>query len=148
MIRRPPRSTLFPYTTLFRSQSLRLVVLPASAQAYCLNEFGIQQDVLGVGSLGGTVGFFQQSIGHGGAVQYGGRLALQHQFPRGPRRKPRRLGHGVAQLRQRHFGTRAVEQNFGAEQAELPLEEEIATVGGKRPAMLGGGVGPGEFSAL
>src|SRR5687768_18284380 len=24
MIRRPPRSTLFPYTTLFRSQSLRL----------------------------------------------------------------------------------------------------------------------------
>src|SRR3712207_6995340 len=25
MIRRPPRSTLFPYTTLFRSQALRLV---------------------------------------------------------------------------------------------------------------------------
>src|SRR2546422_8075472 len=25
MIRRPPRSTLFPYTTLFRSQRLRLV---------------------------------------------------------------------------------------------------------------------------
>src|SRR3712207_7684678 len=26
MIRRPPRSTLFPYTTLFRSESLRLAV--------------------------------------------------------------------------------------------------------------------------
>src|SRR5438067_8138320 len=26
MIRRPPRSTLFPYTTLFRSEALRLVV--------------------------------------------------------------------------------------------------------------------------
>src|SRR3712207_8916996 len=26
MIRRPPRSTLFPYTTLFRSSSLRAVV--------------------------------------------------------------------------------------------------------------------------
>src|SRR2546426_8528034 len=28
MIRRPPRSTLFPYTTLFRSQQLTLPVLP------------------------------------------------------------------------------------------------------------------------
>src|SRR2546430_4553209 len=27
MIRRPPRSTLFPYTTLFRSRKLRLVEL-------------------------------------------------------------------------------------------------------------------------
>src|SRR5256885_8400702 len=26
MIRRPPRSTLFPYTTLFRSQRLRMVL--------------------------------------------------------------------------------------------------------------------------
>src|SRR5256885_9189091 len=26
MIRRPPRSTLFPYTTLFRSESSRLIV--------------------------------------------------------------------------------------------------------------------------
>src|SRR2546430_13581780 len=25
MIRRPPRSTLFPYTTLFRSQAIRLI---------------------------------------------------------------------------------------------------------------------------
>src|SRR5438477_7733385 len=28
MIRRPPRSTLFPYTTLFRSQMLALVEMP------------------------------------------------------------------------------------------------------------------------
>src|SRR5260221_7632623 len=28
MIRRPPRSTLFPYTTLFRSQDAALVALP------------------------------------------------------------------------------------------------------------------------
>src|SRR2546430_5850425 len=28
MIRRPPRSTLFPYTTLFRSRQLRLVLHP------------------------------------------------------------------------------------------------------------------------
>src|SRR3712207_9163022 len=29
MIRRPPRSTLFPYTTLFRSRDSELVVAPA-----------------------------------------------------------------------------------------------------------------------
>src|SRR2546426_8552266 len=31
MIRRPPRSTLFPYTTLFRSQQLRLRLGPQVA---------------------------------------------------------------------------------------------------------------------
>src|SRR2546423_12362160 len=31
MIRRPPRSTLFPYTTLFRSPLLQLVVLAGAA---------------------------------------------------------------------------------------------------------------------
>src|SRR5437764_11255864 len=31
MIRRPPRSTLFPYTTLFRSTALLLVVLTCAA---------------------------------------------------------------------------------------------------------------------
>src|SRR2546427_7533290 len=33
MIRRPPRSTLFPYTTLFRSHCWRLVQLAAAAAA-------------------------------------------------------------------------------------------------------------------
>src|SRR3712207_8370214 len=31
MIRRPPRSTLFPYTTLFRSDTIRLASVPAAA---------------------------------------------------------------------------------------------------------------------
>jgi len=31
MIRRPPRSTLFPYTTLFRSASLTLTPPPSSS---------------------------------------------------------------------------------------------------------------------
>src|SRR5258708_23463889 len=37
MIRRPPRSTLFPYTTLFRSNAAELVVpyLPALAACLC-----------------------------------------------------------------------------------------------------------------
>src|SRR2546425_8223470 len=34
MIRRPPRSTLFPYTTLFRSQGPDLVVLGDAGQAW------------------------------------------------------------------------------------------------------------------
>src|SRR2546426_1355748 len=33
MIRRPPRSTLFPYTTLFRSEQVRIVRLPGEAAA-------------------------------------------------------------------------------------------------------------------
>src|SRR3712207_7185177 len=32
MIRRPPRSTLFPYTTLFRSQTAKLVAQMADTQ--------------------------------------------------------------------------------------------------------------------
>src|SRR2546430_7955573 len=32
MIRRPPRSTLFPYTTLFRSRLIGFHVLPASSE--------------------------------------------------------------------------------------------------------------------
>src|SRR3712207_8094045 len=39
MIRRPPRSTLFPYTTLFRSQSQRCVTLPFTwtLRGHCRN---------------------------------------------------------------------------------------------------------------
>src|SRR5438552_13039701 len=33
MIRRPPRSTLFPYTTLFRSNSLRNFLIPDTTGA-------------------------------------------------------------------------------------------------------------------
>src|SRR3712207_8545323 len=33
MIRRPPRSTLFPYTTLFRSESARICVICGSSPA-------------------------------------------------------------------------------------------------------------------
>src|SRR3712207_8116612 len=34
MIRRPPRSTLFPYTTLFRSPGFFLRVMPSGAMAW------------------------------------------------------------------------------------------------------------------
>src|SRR5256885_12073687 len=37
MIRRPPRSTLFPYTTLFRSYLLRLGVLQRATGWLCIH---------------------------------------------------------------------------------------------------------------
>src|SRR2546430_13461493 len=38
MIRRPPRSTLFPYTTLFRSDIERAVAVAALVSAPCHND--------------------------------------------------------------------------------------------------------------
>src|SRR3712207_7752493 len=46
MIRRPPRSTLFPYTTLFRSQAGRpIVIAPAFEQGSLEAELGIEADL-------------------------------------------------------------------------------------------------------
>src|SRR2546426_12034756 len=39
MIRRPPRSTLFPYTTLFRSHGSCMACLPDYAELLCLSNF-------------------------------------------------------------------------------------------------------------
>src|SRR3989454_1879328 len=39
MIRRPPRSTLFPYTTLFRSHGSCMACLPDYAELHCLSNF-------------------------------------------------------------------------------------------------------------
>src|SRR3712207_7855694 len=52
MIRRPPRSTLFPYTTLFRSRDIfsRIVY---GARVSVLVGFGV---VLVAGAIAGTVG--------------------------------------------------------------------------------------------
>src|SRR2546427_3324624 len=58
MIRRPPRSTLFPYTTLFRSAAA-----PADGRVLAGHRFGA-----GEGVLGGI----EQPVGRGGAI--GGNL--------------------------------------------------------------------------
>src|SRR5574337_130703 len=48
MIRRPPRSTLFPYTTLFRSPSRRHAVIPdPEGQSSDIGPFNIHQVDLG-----------------------------------------------------------------------------------------------------
>src|SRR2546429_2112974 len=41
MIRRPPRSTLFPYTTLFRSEAFRLRREPRRTEQVVCNDVGI-----------------------------------------------------------------------------------------------------------
>src|SRR3989442_2474424 len=50
MIRRPPRSTLFPYTTLFRSPFFERQVLAFGAESQAL----LQQLHVGVVGVGGT----------------------------------------------------------------------------------------------
>src|SRR2546429_74958 len=45
MIRRPPRSTLFPYTTLFRSQSL------VNAFLSCLSHVHVHQNALSLATV-------------------------------------------------------------------------------------------------
>src|SRR3712207_7712951 len=49
MIRRPPRSTLFPYTTLFRSQPMVHVVqqmhVPTHGVAHLLEHFGNEREI-------------------------------------------------------------------------------------------------------
>src|SRR3712207_7606523 len=45
MIRRPPRSTLFPYTTLFRSLEDRLLLL-LEARGHAVDVIGLAEEVL------------------------------------------------------------------------------------------------------
>src|SRR5256886_4315268 len=54
MIRRPPRSTLFPYTTLFRSKSGRapdLLVFPKPEIIHCLSYTAVLLNFLPCGSV-------------------------------------------------------------------------------------------------
>src|SRR5256886_16642644 len=56
MIRRPPRSTLFPYTTLFRSPRLRYLAEQGSATAAAyLEAFRQPERVLSTAMMGVTV---------------------------------------------------------------------------------------------
>src|SRR5207248_6409360 len=50
MIRPPPRSTLFPYTTLFRSRHLRFIMLSAPNWIFLLP--GVLLVALGLGMVG------------------------------------------------------------------------------------------------
>src|SRR3712207_7151382 len=45
MIRRPPRSTLFPYTTLFRSQKMEPLLIDLDAQFDALSDLMLTESV-------------------------------------------------------------------------------------------------------
>src|SRR2546422_6990869 len=47
MIRRPPRSTLFPYTTLFRSPGQRVDVAPQLEEAHLLGGLRLGEEIDG-----------------------------------------------------------------------------------------------------
>src|SRR2546421_5699460 len=53
MIRRPPRSTLFPYTTLFRSRD-RVVLVRVLPQHFLGPQVERAHDVVGCGGRGGV----------------------------------------------------------------------------------------------
>src|SRR2546430_13424419 len=60
MIRRPPRSTLFPYTTLFRSRSIGIRA-QAELRSFYQRMLGLKKDLLG--KVGGAlVGFLNQLL--------------------------------------------------------------------------------------
>src|SRR5258708_8474473 len=76
MIRRPPRSTLFPYTTLFRSQ------------AYIITVAGVPTRFARATATAGTTSFLRRgkkppiALAEGGMQQDGGTLTLIFAFPR------------------------------------------------------------------
>src|SRR5256885_15278124 len=73
MIRRPPRSTLFPYTTLFRSVFELRPVLGEKALAVGL--LGQQRHLIGLGQLGIELG--QRHLAELENAWTGGRHALE-----------------------------------------------------------------------
>src|SRR3712207_6901810 len=77
MIRRPPRSTLFPYTTLFRSFEFRL----SGAQRFLIGlDFGPQTPKVGC-LLGGHAAMGVETgrlISHGGLDRKSTRLNSSH----------------------------------------------------------------------
>src|SRR3712207_7413728 len=86
MIRRPPRSTLFPYTTLFRSRGVGLETSEAAVAACGVFERGPQRGTGGVGPQ------------HLGEVQLGGRRLPQQEVRQAKDRKSTRLNSSHANI--------------------------------------------------
>src|SRR5258708_31874575 len=68
MIRRPPRSTLFPYTTLFRSARFRVRVVAAEAVAVALEAYARVAAGFAVHAAVGAVQ--QQAVGLGRSEEH------------------------------------------------------------------------------
>src|SRR2546426_9837098 len=66
MIRRPPRSTLFPYTTLFRSVAVAVVLEPRLAHEQAARAIVTPRVELGLGALHDQCGVQSGLAGRGG----------------------------------------------------------------------------------
>src|SRR2546422_11565242 len=86
MIRRPPRSTLFPYTTLFRSAARRAVRLHEAADAV-LGARGPDDDVVADHERGHRLG-----VAGGGVAHLHGPLLLTRPLVERDRSEERRVG--------------------------------------------------------
>src|SRR2546426_9262324 len=69
MIRRPPRSTLFPYTTLFRSQRFLSVPSAASSAQLPMESSDIRSGLPAAGAHCGRVGVAVRSEKHTSELQ-------------------------------------------------------------------------------
>src|SRR2546425_6892255 len=80
MIRRPPRSTLFPYTTLFRSREVRR----AAGKINCVSEGSTMTEGTGGGALLWGAGGGGSTLGGAVALEmarHGVRVALHDDTP-------------------------------------------------------------------
>src|SRR2546430_15948622 len=109
MIRRPPRSTLFPYTTLFRSQVLQPAVLEEEVDLPLVLEHRERPGVRG----GGRV-IWGQPIAHASNVEVRGKAAGD---ARGVGRSEGRFGEDQVELARRQGRQRPVGLSGG-----VPLE--------------------------
>src|SRR2546430_9958119 len=75
MIRRPPRSTLFPYTTLFRSLNLRAAFFTSQAAAHTM-ECGHIVNVGDAGATGAWPGYIPYTLSKAGVLALTRALAV------------------------------------------------------------------------
>src|SRR5258708_20710430 len=79
MIRRPPRSTLFPYTTLFRSHSAHLLCVQTASRLTPKRSIGIEPVARRPARRKAGLALPQIDRRHGqGAGRRGGELAIAH----------------------------------------------------------------------
>src|SRR5947209_13698005 len=93
MIRRPPSSTLFPYTTLFRSDDETVALIQAERPHVLLVAYGAPKQELWIDRVGDRLNGVAVAIGVGGSFDY-----LTGRVPRAPDRKSTRLNSSHANI--------------------------------------------------
>src|SRR5260370_31134218 len=82
MIRRPPRSTLFPYTTLFRSGigracALELARAGATVALAARNEAKLAEAAAEIEAAGGKAAVFSLDVANGDSISAGAKAILE-----------------------------------------------------------------------